>query len=72
MVNSAYFVKSAPPRGFSVSFYCMVGVFIDILKMCMNNFNAKKIILTNLQGFHLHITVSLACSQFLVLLILLK
>ena len=27
----------------------------DIFTMCMNNHNAKKIILTNLQGFHLHI-----------------
>ena len=26
MVNSAYFVKSAPPRAFSVSFKCMVGM----------------------------------------------
>ena len=27
----------------------------DILKMCMKKFNAEKIILTNLQGFDLHI-----------------
>ena len=43
----------------------------DILKMCMKQFNAEKIFLTNLQGFDLHLaggyTVSLACSQFLVL-----
>ena len=26
----------------------------DILKICMNNLNAEKIILTNLQGFLLH------------------
>ena len=27
----------------------------DILKMCMKEFNAEKIFLTNLQGFDLHI-----------------
>ena len=44
----------------------------DILKMCMKKFNAEKLFLTNLQGFDLHLaggyTVSLACSQFLVLI----
>ena len=54
MVNSAYFVKSA-----ILSFQCILlihGRYVtDILKMCMNKFNAKKIILTNLQGFQLHI-----------------
>ena len=47
----------------------------DILKMCMKKFNAEKLFLTNLQGFDLHLaggyTVSLACSQFLVLVVLL-
>ena len=45
----------------------------DILKMCMKKINAEKnIFLTNLQGFDLHsagdggYTVSLACTQFLV------
>ena len=42
----------------------------DKLKMYMKKLYAQKIILTNLQGFDLHITggytVSLACSQFLV------
>ena len=43
----------------------------DILKMCMKKFNAEKYFLTNLQDFDLHFaggyTVSIACSQFLVL-----
>ena len=39
MVGSAYFVKSTPPRAFSISFQ-----YPHILKMCMKNYNAKKII----------------------------
>ena len=45
----------------------------DILKMCMKTFNAEKIIFDKLTGFcSAHCrgggnTVSLACSQFLVL-----
>ena len=50
MVNSAYFVKSTPPRAFSVSFKCMVGM-LDILKMCMKKLNAEKIILDKFTGF---------------------
>ena len=45
----------------------------DILKTCMKKFNAEKIFLTNLKGFDLHIAgdiLSLACNQFLVVLLL--
>ena len=34
----------------------MLGRYVtDILKMCMKKFKAEKIILTNLQGFDMHI-----------------
>ena len=44
MVDSLYFVKSTPLRA-------STGYVADILKMCMNKFDAEKIFLTNLQGF---------------------
>ena len=53
MVNSAYFVKSTPPRAFSVSFFLLMhGRYLtDILKMCMKKFNAEKIIFDKFTGF---------------------
>ena len=54
----------------------MVSMLVtDILKMYMKKFNAKKIFFDKFTEFNLHIvgggggyTVSLACSQFLVLI----
>ena len=51
MGNSAYFVKSTPPRAFSI-LHLILGMYVtDILQMCMKEFNPKKIFLTNLQHF---------------------
>ena len=43
MTDSAYFVKSTPPRAVIRSFQ----LFADMLKMCIKKFDAKKIFLTN-------------------------
>ena len=51
MVGSAYFVKSTPPRAFSVSFQYFARHVTDILKMCMKNNNAEKIIFDKFTAF---------------------
>ena len=50
MVGSAYFVKSTPPRAFSVSFKFIVDV-PDIFYMCMNNFHAENLIFDKFTAF---------------------
>ena len=49
MVDSAYFVKSTPPRAFTGSFHCRY--VTDILKMCMKKLDAEKIFFDKLRGF---------------------
>ena len=45
MINSAYFVKSTPPRAFSVSFFKMHGRYVtDILKVYMKKCIAEKFV----------------------------
>ena len=51
MVGSAYFVKSTPPRAFSVFFSVLCRHVTDILKMCMKNYNAEKIIFDKFTAF---------------------
>ena len=43
MVGSAYFVKSTPPRAFSI-FFSILCRHVPHMKMCMKNYNAEKII----------------------------
>ena len=45
MVGSAYFVKSTPPRAFSISFSILCRHVPHILKMCMNYYNTEKVII---------------------------
>ena len=50
MTDSAYFVKSTPPRAFIRSFSTLCRYVTDILKMCIKKFDAgflEKYILTN-------------------------
>ena len=51
MVGSAYFVKSTPPRAFSISFQYFADMLQTILKMCMWNYNAEKIIFVKFTAF---------------------
>ena len=51
MVGSAYFVKSTPPRAFSVSFKFFVDLFQIYFKMCMNNFHAENLIFDKFTAF---------------------
>ena len=51
MVGSAYFVKSTPPRSFSISFSILCRHAPHILKMCMNNYNTEKMIFDKFTSF---------------------
>ena len=46
MVGSAYLVKSTPPRAFGLGKHGT-----DVLKMCMKNYNAEKIIFDKITAF---------------------
>ena len=50
MVGRAYFVKSTPPRAFSIS-SVLCRYVPHILKMCMKNYNAEKIIFDKFTAF---------------------
>ena len=52
MVGSAYFVKSTPPRAFSVSFKFFVDLFqIYFGCTCHNNFYAENLIFDKFTAF---------------------
>ena len=51
MVGSAYFVKSTPPRAFSIFFSILCRHVPFILKMCMKNYNTEKIISDKFTAF---------------------
>ena len=53
MVGSAYFVKSAPLRAFSVSYKFFVDLFQIYFRsaVCMNNFHAEKLIFDKYTAF---------------------
>ena len=54
MVGSAHFVKSTPPRAFSISFQYFADMFLTfdhILKMCMKNYNTEKLIFDKFTAF---------------------
>ena len=51
MVGSAYFVKSTPPRAFSISFQYFADIFPHILKICMKNYNTEKLISDKFTAF---------------------
>ena len=51
-VNSAYFVKSTPLRAFVGSFSKIYTKITDIVKMCMWEFDAEKILFDKIAAFY--------------------